>query len=46
VPARRAPQLALAGEEHAPRLMLLAADQAVLAVGTDVSVGSGLASGA
>jgi hypothetical protein len=46
VAARRRPQLALAGEQHVPGLMLLAADQGVLAVGTESSVGSGLASGA
>jgi hypothetical protein len=40
------PQLTLAGEQHVPGLMLLAADQRVLAVGTESSVGSGLALGA
>jgi hypothetical protein len=46
MPAWGEPQLALAGEEHIPSLMLLAADQGVLAVGAEPSVGSGLASGA
>jgi hypothetical protein len=44
--ARRKPQLALAGKEHLPSLMLLLADQGVLAVGAAMSVGSGLAAGA
>jgi hypothetical protein len=39
--ARREPQLALAGEQHVPRLMLLLADQGVLAIGAALSVGSG-----
>jgi hypothetical protein len=46
VAARRKPQLALAGEEYVPRLMLLPADQDVLAVGTEPSGGSRFASGA
>jgi hypothetical protein len=46
VAARREPQLALAGDKHLPSLMLLAADQSVLAVGAEPTVGSGLASGA
>jgi hypothetical protein len=46
VTTRREPQLALAAKEHVPRLMLLPADQGVLGVGTEVPVGSGLASGA
>jgi hypothetical protein len=46
MPARREPQLALAGEQHVPDLMLLATDQGVLAVGAEPAVGSGLASGA
>jgi hypothetical protein len=44
--ARPEPQLALAGEQHFPDLVLLAADQGVLSVGAESSVGSGLASGA
>ena len=44
--ARREPELALAGEQHVPRLMLLLADQGVLAVGAALSVGSGLTLGA
>jgi hypothetical protein len=43
VTARREPQLALAGEEHLPDLVLLSAD--VLAVGAEPSVGSGRAAG-
>jgi hypothetical protein len=46
VAARREPQLPLAGEEDVPGLMFLAADQGVLAVWAEPSVGSGLASGA
>ena len=46
VAARCEPQLALAGEEHVPRLVLLPADQGVLAVGAEPSVGSRLPSGA
>jgi hypothetical protein len=46
MPARREPQLALAGEQHVPGFMLLAADQGVLAVGAALSIGSGLAAGA
>ncbi len=46
VPARRQPELTLAGEQHLPGLMLLAADQGMLVVGAETSVGSGLASGA
>jgi hypothetical protein len=46
VAARREAQLALAGEQHDPGLMLLKADQGVLAVGAELPVGSGLASGA
>ena len=46
VPARREPQLALAGEQHVPRLMLLPADQGVLAVGAEPSVGAAFATGA
>jgi hypothetical protein len=45
-PARREPQLVLAGKEHIPGLVLLPADQGVLAVGAEPAVGSGLASGA
>ena len=44
MPARREPQLALAGEQHVPGLMFLSADQGVLAVGTEPSVGPGFAS--
>jgi hypothetical protein len=44
--ARREAQLALAGEQDVPALMLLPADQGVLAVGAEPSVGSGVASGA
>ena len=43
---RRKPQLSLAGEQHIPGFMLLAADQGMLAVGAEPSVGSGLAPGA
>jgi hypothetical protein len=46
VPAWCEPQLALAGKQHVPGLVLLMADQGVFAVGTEPSVGSGLASGA
>jgi hypothetical protein len=46
VAARREPQLALAGEHHVPGFMLLPADQGVLAIGAELSVGSGLAPGA
>jgi hypothetical protein len=44
LPARREPQLPLAGEQHVPRLVLLLADQGVLPVGAAVSVGSRFAS--
>ena len=37
VPARREPQLALAGEQHVPGLVLLLADQGVLAVGAELA---------
>jgi hypothetical protein len=46
LPARRQPQLALAGEQHVLRLMLLPADQGVLVVGAEPPVGSGFVSGA
>ena len=46
VPSRRQPHLALAGEQHVPGLVLLLADQGMLAVGAERPVGSGLASGA
>ena len=46
MPAWRQPQLALAGEQHVPRLVLLPADQGVLVVGAAVSVDPWLASGA
>jgi hypothetical protein len=46
VPAWRQPHLTLAGEKHFPSFVLLPADQGVLAIGTEASVGSGLASGA
>jgi hypothetical protein len=44
--AWREPQLALAGEQHVPRFVLLSADQGVLAVGAEQAFRSGLASGA
>ena len=44
--AWREPQLSLAGHQHAPGLVLLTADQDVLAVGTEAPVGSTLAPGA
>ena len=40
VPAWCEPQLALAGKQHVPGLVLLMADQGVFAVGTEPSVGS------
>jgi hypothetical protein len=46
VAARHQPQLPLAGEQHLPGFMLLAADQGVLAIGAEPAVGSGLPSGA
>jgi hypothetical protein len=46
VPARREAQLALAGKQHVPSLVLLLADQGVLAVGAEPPVGAGLPSGA
>jgi hypothetical protein len=46
VTARREPKLALTGEQHAPGLMLLSADQGVLAVRAEPAISSGLASGA
>jgi hypothetical protein len=46
VPSRRKPQLSLARQQDLPGLVLLPADQGVLAVGAEPSVGSGLASGA
>jgi hypothetical protein len=46
VAARREPQLALAGKQHVPGLMLLLADQGVLAVGAEPPLGSGFATGA
>jgi hypothetical protein len=42
----RAPELALAHQQHLPGLVLLLADQGVLPVGAEPSVGSGLAPGA
>ena len=42
----REAQLALAGEQDVPGLVLLQADQGVLAVGAEPAVGAGLASGA
>ena len=45
VAARCQPQLPLAGQEHLPGLMLLVADQGVLAVGAEPPVGAELASG-
>jgi hypothetical protein len=44
VATRRQPRLALAGYQHLPGFVLLPADQSVLAVGAEPSVGSGLAS--
>jgi hypothetical protein len=44
--ARGEPQLTRAAEQHIPGLVLLAADQGVLVIGTESSVGSGLATGA
>jgi hypothetical protein len=46
MPTRREPQLSLAREQDIPGLMLLLADQGVLAVGTELSVDSDTASGA
>ena len=46
VAARRQPHLSLAGEQHFPGLMLLLADQGVLAIGAALSVGSGRTVGA
>jgi hypothetical protein len=46
VTARGEPQLALAGKQHVPGLVLLAADQGVFAIGAEPSVGSTLDSGA
>jgi hypothetical protein len=46
VPARRKAQLALTGEQRVPALVLLMADQGVLAVGAEPAVRSGLATGA
>jgi hypothetical protein len=43
--ARRESQLSLAGEQHLPGLVLLPADQGMLAVGAEPAVGSGLSSG-
>jgi hypothetical protein len=42
--ARREPKLALACKQHVPSFVLLPADQGVLAVGAELSIGSGLAS--
>jgi hypothetical protein len=44
MPARRGPQLALAGQQHFQGLMLLAGDQGVLAVKAEAPVGPKLAS--
>jgi hypothetical protein len=44
VPSRRKPQLALAGEQNIPGLVLLLANQGVLAVGAALSIGSEFAS--
>ena len=46
VPARGEPQLALARQQNIPGFMLMPADQSVLAVGAEPSVGSVLTSGA
>jgi hypothetical protein len=43
VPARRKPQLALAGKQCVPRPVLLPADQGVLAIEAALSIGSGFA---
>jgi hypothetical protein len=42
--ARRQPQLPLAGDQHVPGFMFLAADQGVLAIGAEPSVSSWFAS--
>ena len=44
--AWRESELSLAGEQHLPGFMLMQADQSVLAVGAEPSVGSRLAAGA
>jgi hypothetical protein len=44
VAARREPKLPLAGDQSVPGLMLLSADQGVIAVGAEAPVGSKLAS--
>jgi hypothetical protein len=46
VSARRKPQLALAGEQNIPGLVLLIGDQGVLSVGAALPVDAGLAFGA
>jgi hypothetical protein len=46
VPARREPQLALAGAQHIPGFVFLPADQGMLAVGAEPSVCSRLTAGA
>jgi len=46
VTARREPQLSLPRQQDVPDLMLLAADQGVLAIGAEPAVGSTPASGA
>ena len=46
MPARRKPQLALAREQRVPGFMFLAADQGVLTVGAEPSLGSRFTSGA
>ena len=46
VSTRGEPHLPLAGEQHVPGLMLLPADQGVLAVGAEPPVGSWFALGA
>jgi len=46
VAARCKPQLSLAGNQHLPNLVLLPADQGVLAIGAEPPGGSTLASGA
>jgi hypothetical protein len=45
-PARREPQVALAGEQDLPCLVLLMANQGMLSIGAEPAVGSRLASGA
>ena len=46
VPSWSQPELSLARQQDAPGLVLLPADQGVLAVGAEPAIGAGLASGA